>query len=308
MKISIVYDTRRLGRLTWELARVREAAKKRGIMTEVIQLETIHDVQSQLDHLGEIVVWNSAGVRDAFPDQYLGRSICLDLLKGRVIIGENYQRYPFIGYKIFQQQVVAPATGLPAIPTWHWRTRSELLAALQAGTHRLPLIVKPQVGSHGKGVRRLDTLEKVNNLPTNLVPFIFQPFIPNQGEYRVLVMGDKILGVMKRQAQLGRYRNNMQGAKVGMITDALLLAQFVQIVQRLRHHFDLQWFALDILQATSGELVFLEINNTPHWQRFQEVSGMNIAEAFLDFCLTCYDRSQLTSRVGSPTSHVISHA
>ncbi|HEX8762790.1 MAG TPA: hypothetical protein VF733_03445 [Candidatus Saccharimonadales bacterium] len=130
-----------------------------------------------------------------------------------------------------------------------------------------PLIVKGVSASRGNDnylVRSSAELQDVYQKSPE-VTFVIQKFIPNDGDYRLLVMGDRVRVALHRQAQGDSHLNNTsQGgeAKLADLRDLnpAMLADSVKIAQLLRRPVT----GVDmIVDNQTGEYYFLEANNMP---------------------------------------------
>lgn len=151
-----------------------------------------------------------------------------------------------------------------------------------------PVILKLLSGTHGKGVmlgKDLDeiqaSLETVWALNQTL---LIQEYVDHDPgvDIRVLVVGGRVLGAMKRTAQLGRFRANVhQGAHVEPypLTEDLewLALQAAEIM-------GLDIAGVDLVQSRSGYLV-IEVNSAPGFEGFEKATGVNVAAKTLRYVL-----------------------
>jgi RimK family alpha-L-glutamate ligase len=149
-----------------------------------------------------------------------------------------------------------------------------------------PVILKLLSGTHGKGVmlgKDLDeiqaSLETVWALNQTL---LIQEYVDHDPgvDIRVLVVGGRVLGAMKRKAQLGRFRANVhQGALVEpyTLTEDLewLALQAVEIM-------GLDIAGVDLVESRNGCLV-IEVNSAPGFEGFEKATGVNVAAETLRY-------------------------
>jgi RimK family alpha-L-glutamate ligase len=149
-----------------------------------------------------------------------------------------------------------------------------------------PVILKLLSGTHGRGVmlgKDLDeiqaSLETVWALNQTL---LIQEYVDHDPgvDIRVLVVGGRVLGAMKRVAQLGRFRANVhQGALVepyGLTEELEWLAlQAVEIM-------GLDVAGVDLVASRNGYLV-IEINSAPGFEGFERATGVNVAAETLRY-------------------------
>ena len=99
---------------------------------------------------------------------------------------------------------------LPGIPSFHF---SDIKKFKSENKLRFPLVAKFAQGSLGTGVFKVKDkkeLEKfISQNDTTGKFYLLQEFYPIQCDFRVLVVGGKALGVMKRIAKKGEWRTNV---------------------------------------------------------------------------------------------------
>ena len=138
-----------------------------------------------------------------------------------------------------------------------------------------PLILKDNYGSHGYNNYFIKSKQELSKLLTEnmTVNFIVQKYCPNDGDYRVLVMGDKAPLQIHRKSVAGSHLNNTsQGgsAKLSVHLPAKVLNQS----RKLARSLGMTVAGIDILEDSSnGQYYFLEINSQP-----QLITGSFIKE------------------------------
>lgn len=186
--------------------------------------------------------------------------------------------------KLLAHQLLA-AGGVPFPKTVLARQPSDVakMVRLVGGP---PVILKLLSGTHGKGVmlgRALDeiqaSLETVWALNQTLLIQEYVDHAPGT-DIRVLVVGGRVLGAMKRTAQLGRFRANVhQGALVEQypLTDDLewLALQAAEVM-------GLDIAGVDLVESSNGYLV-IEVNSAPGFQGFEKATGKNVAAETLRY-------------------------
>ena len=130
-----------------------------------------------------------------------------------------------------------------------------------------PLIVKSASASRGNDnylVKNYQEMESViRNLPTKIM--LIQEFVPNDGDYRIIVMGDEAKLVIHRKSNDDGHLNNTSKGGVAKIIN---LADFpnevkdesVKISKLLKREIT----GVDMIQhSQTGEYYMLEVNNMP---------------------------------------------
>lgn len=148
-----------------------------------------------------------------------------------------------------------------------------------------PVILKLIAGTHGKGVmlgKDLDeiqaSLETVWALNQTL---LIQEFVRSGGtDIRVIVVGGRILGAMRRKAKLGSFRANVhQGAQVA---EHPLDEELEWLALRATEVLGLDVSGVDLVQGEKGYSV-IEVNSAPGFEGFEKATGVNVAAEILRY-------------------------
>lgn len=185
--------------------------------------------------------------------------------------------YPY--YDKFNQAYIFKKHKIPSIPTMHLADNKmdKVESALKNVKISYPLVVKESFGGAGDGVYMAKTREQLKKIINNKRSrnLIFQPFIKNDGDYRVIVCGGKSLGIMKRVAKKSEWRNNFsQGATVEQHKDA----RMERFAEKICRKIGFDYAGVDILKIKNKFLV-IEINIVPDFKGFECVyPKINVAE------------------------------
>lgn len=272
MKISVICKSRE-----WQVEELRRAAGEAGIAFEVRDLDSVavpHD-------LGEVVIWRSSSLAPS-DRQIAMRSIMQD----RFLINRCLALHPRATSKAFQQmRIQEEAKSVPHIETFVFETRGDLREALTSGRLRLPFIQKPDRGSKGENIFLIRNEAEIASAP-DPSGFVFQNFVENEGDYRVLMLGGKMLGAVRRRAAEGAFLNNVsQGGSVEAVNDPSILKRLQHIASTVASVFDLSLCGVDIMYDQKSKTYrFLEVNTVPQWKGFQQATGIDVAGAVIRHC------------------------
>jgi RimK family alpha-L-glutamate ligase len=156
-----------------------------------------------------------------------------------------------------------------------------------------PLVMKKNVGSVGRDVRIVksnqeiidfiqevhERLKKKNNHASR-IGFILQEFVRESAgtDYRVLVLGGKILGVMKRIAQDGGFKANVSlGGKAEKVE---LDKELKFLAKKIIKNGKLFYGGIDFIKKDNQYLA-LEINTSAQFKGFEEATNINVAEEII---------------------------
>ena len=176
----------------------------------------------------------------------------------------------FTNHKLFEY-IRFIAAGLPVIDTLFFHGGVDKPAAVEVIKNNgwtFPLIVKSATGIKGNDNYLVKTPEEFLELPltdfTNGV--IVQPFVENDGDYRVLLIGDEEPFIFKRSKSPDSHLNNTsQGASADILdpSDADYQALH-ELGDKARKAMNLQIAGIDVmLNAKTDEFVLLEVNYNP---------------------------------------------
>lgn len=152
-----------------------------------------------------------------------------------------------------------------------------------------PLLAKPINGSKGKGVEILP--DKVSaskylyrfyeNNNNQDYPLLLQDYMDFVSEYRVIVIMDYILGVVRKIPKPGSTVANAAQGGTFTIENAPHIAEFV-----LRN-VDVQGIlGVDVGEDIKGECKIIEVNYSPAWRAFEAATGINVARKIVERCFS----------------------
>lgn len=274
MKFSIVSKSVS----NWHVQQLLEACAKHGIESEVHHLHNPNTIVDDIKNFGDVVLWRASKL-----DLKSERSAVGELLKDKYVINDAVLQRPYVAYKFVQQMVAANDKHVPHIATYRFHLLKELKAAIENNQLHYPFIAKPNYGAQGKGILLVKSAADLKQVRPVIGDMIFQNFIPNDGDWRIIVFDGQPLGVMKRIARKGHYLNNIsQGGSSMLETDPEIVRQVSDIAVRMTKNIGYKLCGVDVIQDnTTGAFFFLEINSAPEWDGdngFQAVTGVNVAD------------------------------
>lgn len=148
-----------------------------------------------------------------------------------------------------------------------------------------PIIVKHIKEMHGRSVFRFDFKKQVITFfkkdKKKLGNYLIQEWHPTKYYYRTLVLGNKTLGAIERLSLHCQNRPDIplnQRSKKITLSPALKKLS-LQTTQAL----GIELAGLDIMPDKKGRLLVLEINRSPQFKRFTQVTGINVAEEIIKY-------------------------
>ena len=155
-----------------------------------------------------------------------------------------------------------------------------------------PIIVKGSGGDRGTRVFKVDNLEEMEKMVRDLRKsetdegkrYMLQEYIPNDGDYRVLVLGDKVLGVMKRSSQsVAEFKNNYSAG--GRVEVAQLPEEIKQLALKAAKVCGLAVAGVDVAfrDFDLKKPVIWEVNKGPQFKGFMQATGIDVPAEIVKF-------------------------
>ena len=153
----------------------------------------------------------------------------------------------------------------------------------------LPVILKLQRGTQGVGVMLADRVEQVESIIETVwnlgQDILIQEFVKeSEGrDIRALVVGDRVVAAMRREARIGEFRANIHrgGGAVGMA----LPPAYERAALMATRVMALQVAGVDLLESNSGPKV-MEINSSPGFEGLEAATGIDAARAIVDYAVS----------------------
>lgn len=145
-----------------------------------------------------------------------------------------------------------------------------------------PVIAKGIHGSRGKYVYLLEDLKQARTyLTEHLVGFFtFQEYLEIEAEYRIIVIGGKAVGAMRKYRAEGDFRHNIA---VGASGEAATVSRELnRLAERSAKILGYGFAGVD-LAISDGKPYLLEVNRTPAFAEFEKVTKINVAKLFLHY-------------------------
>jgi ribosomal protein S6--L-glutamate ligase len=149
-----------------------------------------------------------------------------------------------------------------------------------------PLVIKLLQGTQGIGVVLAETRKAAESVIEAFMglkaEIMIQEYIKEAGgaDIRCLVIGDKVVAAMKRQAQPGEFRSNLhRGGSASLIkitpTERATAVKAARVM-------GLNVAGVDILRSERGPLV-MEVNSSPGLEGIEQATKKDIAGLIIQF-------------------------
>ncbi|NMO18232.1 RimK family alpha-L-glutamate ligase [Pyxidicoccus fallax] len=152
----------------------------------------------------------------------------------------------------------------------------------------LPVIIKLIKGTQGVGVMIAHTLPEVQTILDTFwdlgQEIVLQEFVAeSEGrDVRALVVGDKVVGAMRRKAKKGEFRSNIHRGGEGQAIE--LPASYVEAAVKAARIIGLEVAGVDMLEGHAGPRL-MEINSSPGFEGLEGATDEDIAGAIIDHAL-----------------------
>lgn len=170
---------------------------------------------------------------------------------------------------------------LPQPNTFQYPNKETILSNLDNLTY--PIIVKNPAGRQGRNIFKVDNEEELNKLLNDFpreIPFLFQQYLPTDGDIRVLVVGYKIIGAMKRFVIPGDFRANIsQGAKAEKYN---LPKEAKEIAIKAAEITKTEFAGVDLIES-KGKYYVIEVNRAPQFRGFKKYTGIDPSPFIIDY-------------------------
>ncbi len=158
-----------------------------------------------------------------------------------------------------------------------------------------PVIIKGSGGDRGMRVFKANNLEELEKLVRDLRKseteegrrYMLQEYIENDGDFRVLVLGEKVLGVMKRSSQSkNEFRNNYSAG--GTVEVADLPEEIKQLAVKAAKVCGLSVAGVDVAfrNYDMKKPVIWEVNKGPQFKGFMKATGIDVPAEIVKYLVS----------------------
>jgi RimK family alpha-L-glutamate ligase len=194
---------------------------------------------------------------------------------------ESFNRYPIFDKSV--QYALLGRDSLPIIPTSVDTVESnfEELSA----KHGNPFVYKYTRGSVGMHVHKIDSQAKLDALPQREERlkqryYIAQNFWPSGTDYRVIVIGEEVIGAMKRTAGEGEFRANYS---LGGSVEAAEVTEDLRVLAlSAAKSCGCDYAGIDIMYWKEKPYV-IEVNRVCHFDGFDKAHNSSVAQKLIKY-------------------------
>ncbi len=215
----------------------------------------------------------------------IGRAVLIRILRAKGVFcsnGTSYTNWERMG-KIAQHGVFVE-NGISVVPTRIFYLKKQV----EDYSFTYPVIVKHDRGFQGKSVRKLENREALLRYLSKLDEkklgmFVWQDYLPLKWDLRVIVIGGKAIGAMKRMAKGGEFRSNFS---LGGDVEAWDLSEEdKKLAEKVAEVSGLDYCGVDIMKDQNGKSYILEVNRQCQFQGFEKATGVNVARKVVELLI-----------------------
>ncbi|MFN7134576.1 MAG: RimK family alpha-L-glutamate ligase, partial [Myxococcales bacterium] len=179
--------------------------------------------------------------------------------------------------------------GIPKTIMAHHRADIQQLVDYVGG---LPAIVKLIQGTQGIGVMIASTMEEITTLLNTFWDLghdvLLQQFIKESKgrDVRALVVGDRVVAAMRRQAKAGEFRSNIhRGAEGRPVT---LSREYADTAVKAARIIGLEVAGVDMLESNNGPMI-MEVNSSPGFEGIETATKLDVAGQIISHAIQFAD-------------------
>ncbi|MFT5284636.1 MAG: ribosomal protein S6--L-glutamate ligase [Planctomycetota bacterium] len=186
--------------------------------------------------------------------------------------------------------------GMPA--TEFVQSRKDILPAIER-VGGAPVIIKLLEGTQGVGVILAETNKVaeaiIETLQSTKHNVLIQKFVAESRgkDLRAFVVGDRVIGAMRRVAQGTEFRSNVHR---GGLTELVELDdEYRELAIRAAQIMNLQVAGVDMLEGNDGPQI-MEVNSSPGLKGIETTTNLDIAGSIIDYMTEYVDFPELDIR------------
>ena len=172
------------------------------------------------------------------------------------------------------------------IPQTAYANNNRYLDGLISKIDDTKFVVKPIKGSLGIGVILAETQNSAKSFLEALYDLngevIVQEYVKEASgsDIRIIVLGEKIIGAMKRQGKEGEFRANVH--RGGSSIEVDLDEEEKSVAITAAKILGLNFAGVDLLRSKTGPKV-IEVNSSPGLEAIESATGKDIASEIIEF-------------------------
>ncbi len=291
-KIAVVHHS---STPTWSVSELMKCARRKG---HVARYYRIQDIDAAITDRGVVIqpftkgfnvdaaIVRSLGINPSV-EQLVKRMGILDTLRlsGTVVINKPTSMFQARDkwtalVKLHSSNIRVPETIVTENP----------FTAMKAVEKMGSSVFKPIIGSLGLGSTLVSNTDVAFQISKSLnafkQPTYIQKYIPKPGyDVRVFIVGERVVGAMKRVISRGWKTNIAQGAK-GIALKESDDPELYELGIKASKALDLDYAGVDIVVSMDNCRYVIEVNASPQWRGLMMATGVNPAEHIIEYVVS----------------------
>jgi [lysine-biosynthesis-protein LysW]--L-2-aminoadipate ligase len=280
VELSIICD-----KVRFEEKTLYEKTQKKGIKSKIVDAKTItigtHSKKKDF-LLGDVLLQRSVSY---YRGLYLTAS--LEFLGFKVInrfeVGQTCGNKLITSIKLAENKIPSPKT------QFAFSAESGLESIKNNG---FPLVLKPIVGSWGRGIYPLRDLETANMIiemreeddsPLSRIYYIQEMVDRPPRDIRCIIVGDQAVTAIYRYSSQSEWRTNV--ARGGKVELAPITKEIEDLALRAAKAVGGGILGVDMMEDKHHGLVVHEVNNTVEFRGAASVSNVDIPSEMIDYAV-----------------------
>ena len=280
VEVSIICD-----KVRFEEKMLYEKAQRKGIKSKIVDAKTLTvgtDSKPKDFLLGDIILQRSVSY---YRGLYL--TACLEFLGFKVInrfeVGQTCGNKLITSIKLAENKIPSPKT------QFAFSAESGLENIKKTG---FPVVLKPIVGSWGRGIYPLRDLETASmivemreedNSPLSRIYYIQEMVDRPPRDIRCIVIDDQAVTAIYRYSSQSEWRANV--ARGGNVELAPITKEIEELALRAAKAVGGGILGVDMMEDKNRGLVVHEVNNTVEFRGAASVSKADIPNAMIDYAV-----------------------
>lgn len=298
MKLGILSCSRNC----YSTRRLVEAAKQRNHVANVINTKKLAiDLQRGRPDLyykqKKLPEYDAVLPRIGASITYFGTAVVrqfeqMDVFSANSSAGISNSRDKLRSLQIFSRHHI----GIP--PTTFVREKHDVLPAIER-VGGAPVVIKLIEGTQGIGVLLAETVKSaeaiIELLQSQRQNVLIQKFVAESKgkDIRAFVVGDEVVGAMRRVAQGQEFRSNVH--RGGLTERVELSDEYRETAVRAAQIMGLKVAGVDMLEGKDGPQI-MEVNSSPGLEGIEKCTQLDIAGAIVDYIAARVDFPEIDIR------------
>jgi len=167
---------------------------------------------------------------------------------------------------------------------------------------KFPIVVKTLNGTQGKGVFIVNNYKALKSTLQAIwsvggdVEMMFQQYIKSEYDVRIHVLGDEVIGAMKRTVVDNDFRSNVHlGGKTSKYKPS---KEIKELAVKAAQAVKCKWAGVDIMFDSKDNPYVLEVNASAGTDGIEDLTGIDIVGNVMEFCKNGINWNRPPQQVG----------